>query len=221
MAAPRRVTTAVVALVLFASPAIAGWPAYIETHVGASSSRLHGDVAYNTHAERLALSVAGLWPLGHGLMLDLEAGYAGRGADFGQVPWYDGTGTYALTADERYDLDYLQLPMLLRYSAGKGHVRPTLVGGVDLFYKTGERWRMNDNRVFLEPGATTMAHNFDWSPTVGGGVEADGPGGTWTLEGRYDWGMTNIATTSSSPGKVHVRDFQLLFGVREPWPWGK
>lgn len=119
-----------------------------------------------------------------------------------------------LTFREDLDLDYLEVPVLLRFTLpGAGPIRLRALAGPSFGLKVKESLRTS--------GIVSLATDSDLlkSSDVGialgaGAVLADGPA-HWTLEGRYTFGVTNISDFAVG-GDVKNGVFMALLGVEFP-----
>jgi hypothetical protein len=109
----------------------------------------------------------------------------------------------------RIKLDYFQVPLLGRFKLGKGSPVAVLVGPT-LGFRTRAKIDVEGALDDFDEDFEDEIKRFDLGLVTGVGVDV----GRLVLDGRYTWGLTNIAKDSSDPGTAKHRVFSASVGVR-------
>lgn len=121
-----------------------------------------------------------------------------------------------------FKLDYVELPVLIRYDFAESGVRPFVSGGVSLAYQTACKARGAAAGIVAEIGCSTLKNDpdiglevkkFDAGVAIGGGLDfplADDR--MVTLGARYTWGLIDVVKDLT----VRNRAFQLYAGFSFP-----
>ena len=183
---------------------------------GGTYSQLHG--LSNVNAETRSGTMFGaslLLPFGSTWSLQPQFLFSNKGSKFS-------TGSNGET-DVR--LDYLDIPVLLRYDvAGGSALSPHLYGGPSAGYRVGCNVKVSGSGI---PNTSTDCgknnfdlKTFDWGAVVGGGIDLSVGGFGVTGGARYGIGLADInnANTPTLSQRIHNGTFTvyagLLFGHR-------
>lgn len=128
------------------------------------------------------------------------------GGNRGGVLGVMGEVLYAKKGADLVDLHYLEIPILLRLNAGSRSLNGISFYGIagpvlDVKLKTTIDGASNDSEF----------GNFDAGVIAGAGIEIT----RFLIEGRYNWGLRNIAKGDlGSVTEIKNRSFAVLFGFR-------
>ena len=169
--------------------------------IGANFSNLNFDSPDVPNFDRRTGLVAGVFvtiPASRHFDIQPEVLYSQKGAKISEA------GDKATI-----ELDYVDIPVLARYTSG-GPASVQVFGGPSFGLRTRARSK-------AEFGGTTQTQDIkndvkssDIGLVVGAGLES----GRFTVDGRYQWGLTNINKDEFDTTKVKNRTFSVLAGVR-------
>jgi hypothetical protein len=176
--------------------------------VGVNSANVRGDGAAGDARTGLVVGATALWAIGSsGLGFQPELHYSQKGSkdDFDGIG-----GTLAFS--------YIELPLHLRYSFGgsAARVRPYLLGGPTLGYRTGCSIEGGGISIDCDDvGELAGEEGFDFERfhyglSVGGGVDFPLAGRTGTVTARFNQGLSDLVDGSSARN----RTIQLGLGLR-------
>src|SRR5215203_3171473 len=200
-----RVYAIVLCLVLGASTAARAQDPVFGVKAGINFANLdfHGDLADINFDQRIGFA-GGLfmvWPGNSKAALQVEALYSQKGTSLD-----DDEGEGALK------LDYLDVPILARFSSGPANKASFHVfGGPSLGFKlrahaTGDFAEDSDDEDIGDDTET-----FDFGMVVGAGVDF----GKMTIDARQSWGLSNVIKDADDDDeKVKTRTFSVMFGIR-------
>jgi hypothetical protein len=106
-------------------------------------------------------------------------------------------------------IDYFQVPLLGRFKLGKGSPVAVLVGPT-LGFRTRAKLDVDGASDEFDDDFEDEIKRFDVGLVAGVAVDV----GHLVLDGRYTWGLMNIAKDSSDPGTAKHRFFSATVGVR-------
>ncbi len=104
-------------------------------------------------------------------------------------------GAQSLGGASNFELDYIEVPVLAKFSFGIPILNPTLLIGPYAAFNT---LAQAQNGVITNPAST------DWGGIVGFEVSVD----ALSLSGRWEIGLTNVTTDTN----IQNRSFDLLLG---------
>ena len=111
-----------------------------------------------------------------------------------------------------YRLDYIQVPVLLKIRViPVGPVRPIVYAGGYGSYLLNAKGVMTSGGVSDSADLDEMFQKYDYGIVGGAGVEFKLPGVMLSVEGRYNFGLANIATGEGAEGKN--RSMMALVGI--------
>lgn len=161
------------------------------------------------------------WGVGGVLEVDLTENLAiatrpmfvRRGADIEKMPGLDvaaqGKGAYA-----RVEIDSIEIPLLLKYSAPVGRVRPYLLAGPSLGLRQGaEAVRKFGTAAEEREDIEDDFKKADFGLCAGMGVGADVGRAHLFAEGLYTLGLTNINDDKTETAHAKHRGVQFRVGV--------
>lgn len=139
-----------------------------------------------------------------GLSIQPEVLFTQKGARFD-------VGESGMTADVKFKADFLDVPVLARYTVGKG-VRGYVFGGPSFDFRLNATVDSDILGESEEQDISEDLEAFEFALVFGGGIEL----GPILLEARWSEGLTDIAKPDPDgpPGDVKTRTYLLLFGFR-------
>ena len=152
---------------------------------------------------RTGIAVGGfvVWPLTPAFAVQTEALYSQKGASLSE----DGvTGTL--------ELDYLDVPVLARFSTSPGsNTRVHLYAGPSFNFNVRARTKMSFAGETAEEDFSDEVKSFETALVLGASFEVN----RLLFDGRYSWGLTNIdKEDGTSDPAVKTRAFTLSAGIR-------
>ena len=207
----RNVVGVIALLILFALPAAAQ-----ERQFGVKVGPTFPAVVFDTdeddgedYGNRLAAAFGGFMvlPLNERFAAQVEALYIGRG---GKIT------SDTADASVTLKLDYVAVPVLARVTLTRTPKRSWfLFGGPSFAIRT--KASVEDSVTvggYRYGSATDVGDDFKWFDVgliVGGGVDI----GPWiVIDGRYEWGLTDLNDNEEVPFSVNSRAFTFMVGVR-------
>lgn len=106
-------------------------------------------------------------------------------------------------------IDYFQVPLLARFKLASASPVSVLVGP-SLGFRTRARLEVPGSPAGFSDGFEDEIERFDVGLVAGIGVEV----GRLVLDGRYTWGLSNIAKANGNSGTAKNRVFSATAGVR-------
>jgi len=112
------------------------------------------------------------------------------------------------------DLDYVTVPVLLRLrTAAPGPVNFMLVAGPTFAFKVNEKLGVSGLVDYSLD--SDQVETFDFGAAVGAGLLGRTAGLNWTLEGRYEQGMTDVSKLPFG-GELKNGSVQVFAGLEFP-----
>ena len=106
-----------------------------------------------------------------------------------------------------FKMNYIELPILAKYSFDLGALRPYLVAGPEF------GWMLTAKSAGLD--VKDAYDEFDFLATGGLGLDIEATDMVFIfVEGRYNYGLYNINTVKSSPIDLYNRGGQIMGGVK-------
>lgn len=133
-------------------------------------------------------------PLGPSLSIQPEVLYSQKGVKFKDSP-----------SDERIELDYLDVPVLARITSGGGGL--AFVVGPSFGFKLRARGKSDGSE---DADLDDFVESFDFGFVLGAGLQ----GRRAFLDGRYQWGLSNINKTAFDATEVKNRVISVMLGFR-------
>lgn len=120
-----------------------------------------------------------------------------------------------------FNADYFTVPLLLMYKPDLPRVRPYVMVGPEIGFKTSVSASVTD-AVFLSPGEDMAVDDFeenidatDFALDFGAGLEIPSRHVAVLIEAMYSWGLKNVdATPEVGESGVKTRTFLVNVGVR-------
>jgi hypothetical protein len=130
-------------------------------------------------------------------------------------PMFVRRGATARDPDEEVDIriDYFDVPVLVKRDLGHARVRPYVLGGFGVGFRTAAEIVDGNERQDIEDDV----EGHDWSVRLGAGVRVPAGRAAVILEADHAWGLVDI-NRSGQPvfGATKNRAFQLRVGVSIP-----
>lgn len=164
----------------------------IGARAGISLATLDGGGEDPDRRKGLAAGFIALLRVHPAVAVQAEASYAQKGAEFTPP---DGLGL----SDVSIELDYLELPVLLRLAAPGGGFRPYGLAGIGAGILIKSKATAGDVE-----GDTDGIKKMDFAGVLGGGLEIPAGDGALGVEARYWFGMTDIEDTAMATIKNRV-----------------
>jgi hypothetical protein len=161
-----------------------------------------GDVMESSTAMRTGLVAGGFltWGISGGFAVQPEVLYAQKGMKL------DEPGVSASV-----ELSYLDVPVLARYTFGKGSTRGYVFGGPSFNFKLDAKAKSSFEGQDEEEDIGEDIESFEFALVVGAGVEF----GHFLVEGRFSEGLTNLAKDDEDLEEtLKNRTFAILAGFR-------
>ncbi len=112
------------------------------------------------------------------------------------------------------DLDYVEVPLLLRLQTGApGSARLMLVGGPTVAFKVSEK--LTTDGLLDTHLDTNEFETFDYGVAVGAGLRLPAGGLNWTFEARYEQGLADASKLPFGPD-LKNGSVQALVGLEFP-----
>ncbi len=111
------------------------------------------------------------------------------------------------------DLDYVEIPVLLRLQTAPSALRLMLVAGPTVGFKTNEK--LSTTGLVNASLSSDEIETFDFGAAVGAGVMGSTGGLHWTIEARYEQGLTNVSKLPFG-GDLKNGSVQALAGLEFP-----
>jgi hypothetical protein len=116
----------------------------------------------------------------------------------------------SMSADLRYKADYIDIPVLARYTFGKG-VRGYVFAGPSFDFQLNTKVTTTFFEQSGEQDVSEDVEDFEFALVFGGGIEL----GPLLLEARWSEGLTNLAADADSEDPViKSRTYLFLVGFR-------
>jgi hypothetical protein len=164
-----------------------------------------GDIAGVTTSTRTGFAGGGFimvrWK--NGFAIQPEFLYTQKGVKLTVVEGSD-------SGQARLKTDFIDVPVLARYTVGKG-VRGYVFGGPSFDFKVSAKIKVAVLGASEEQDVSSDVKSFEFALVVGGGVEF----GPVLLEARWSEGLTNLDKKETSGGtSVKTRTYLFLAGLR-------
>jgi outer membrane protein with beta-barrel domain len=115
-------------------------------------------------------------------------------------------------------LSYVELPVLLKVSKATGRMRPYLILGPSVGYRTSVRVKDETTGEEEDPAdADQNLRKLDFGVSAGAGLAVPAGRATVFVESRYTWGLVNLDKETEDPDlKLNNRGIQVLAGFTFP-----
>jgi len=161
-----------------------------------------GDLSESSTSMRTGLIAGGFltWGISGGFAIQPEALYTQKGVKL------DEPG-----ASASVEVSYLDVPVLARYTFGKGATRGYVFGGPSFNFKLDAKAKSSFEGQDEEEDIGEDVESFEFALVVGAGVEF----GHFLVEGRFAEGLTNLARDDEDlEESLKSRTFAILAGIR-------
>jgi hypothetical protein len=116
--------------------------------------------------------------------------------------------------DLKWQLDYVQVPVLLKLRIiPLGPIRPVIYAGGYGAYLFKARGVMTVDGVSEEADIIDDYQKYDYGVVGGVGLDFKLPGITFSVEGRYNYGLKNILVDPSAGDSLKNRSMMALVGI--------
>ena len=110
----------------------------------------------------------------------------------------------------KLELDYIEVPVLLKYAITQGASRSFHVfGGPSMAFKVRSRATASFGGTTVETGEENIK-DTDFGVVFGAGMDF----GKWSVDGRYTMGLADINNDESDDTKIRTRTISVLAGIR-------
>lgn len=117
----------------------------------------------------------------------------------------------SVSVDGEVEADFVDVPVLARYTFGQGGTRGYVFAGPSFDFKVSAKAKASAMGVAEEEDLDEEVEGFEFALVFGGGVEF----GPVLLEARWSEGLTNLAKEPDGDASdVKTRTFLILGGVR-------
>ena len=113
----------------------------------------------------------------------------------------------------RVGINYLSVPILLRYGGGSGGIKPYVIGGVEYASKMSATATVRFQGTDIELDDDDVRSN-NVALDIGGGIEIPASRVFLIIEGMYSHGLLNIDADEANSNVVKTRAFRLNVGIR-------
>jgi len=151
---------------------------------------------------RIGLAVGGYvaLPLGSRLTIQPEGLFNQRGAKASEEG-----------LESKIALDYIDVPVLVKYAITRGGSRSFFVfGGPSAAFKVRSRATATFGDTTIDLDADDDIESFEFGVVAGGGVDF----GKWSIDGRYSLGLSNLNKDPEDDVTIKSRAFSVLAGFR-------
>jgi hypothetical protein len=187
-------------------------PWHVGAQVGLSSTNIHGDLPDIAHPDyKLGFQGGGFVEYARGrVALDLELTYVQKGAVF-TSELTDSQGNFVGLMESRLQLNYLEIPVMVRVPLPIGAVESSAVIGPTLGVGLGAKVESDD------PSAPSRDLSGDLEPldlggTIGLGARFGSGPNRLLVEARYFTGFSDLWDLSGNLGSIN-HGFGLTVGV--------
>ncbi|MCB9267322.1 MAG: PorT family protein [Lewinellaceae bacterium] len=175
--------------------------------VNLSDLRQHGadnsGVEYNMRSSFKAGLIAEMAIGNSGFSIQAEPMYVQKGAAV-KTPFIK---SEVDVPEKDLRMNYIELPILARYSLDLGAFRPYAVAGPEI------GWMLSAKHAGLD--VKSDFDEFDFLATGGLGLDVEVTDMVFVFaEGRYNYGLYNISSVKSSPIDLYNRGVQIMGGVK-------
>ena len=110
----------------------------------------------------------------------------------------------------KLELDYIEVPVLVKYAITQGASRSFHVfGGPSMAFKVRSRATASFGGTTVETGEENIK-DTDFGVVFGAGMDF----GKWSVDGRYTMGLADINNDESDDTKIRTRTISVLAGIR-------
>ena len=110
----------------------------------------------------------------------------------------------------KLELDYIEVPVLVKYAITQGASRSFHVfGGPSMAFKVRSRATASFGGTTVETGEENIK-DTDFGVVFGAGMDF----GKWSVDGRYTMGLADINNDEADETKIRTRTISVLAGIR-------
>ena len=111
----------------------------------------------------------------------------------------------------KLELDYIEVPVLVKYAITQGASRSFHVfGGPSMAFKIQSKATASFGGTTVETGEDDIVKDTDFGVVFGAGMDF----GKWSVDGRYTLGLVNINGDDEDETKIKSRAISVLAGIR-------
>jgi Outer membrane protein beta-barrel domain len=108
-------------------------------------------------------------------------------------------------------LDYIEVPVLVKYALTHGGQRSIFVfGGPSAAFKVRSRATASFGDTTIDLDEDENIEDFEFGIVAGGGIDF----GKWSIDGRYAFGLSDLNRDDSEGVTIRNRAISILAGVR-------
>ena len=108
-------------------------------------------------------------------------------------------------------LDYIEVPVLLKYAVTRGGARSIhIFGGPSIAFKVRSRATASFGDTTIDTDEDENIENLDFGVAAGAGVDF----GKWSIDGRYTFGLSSLVKSDADEAELRSRAISVLVGVR-------
>jgi hypothetical protein len=190
------------ALILGCAPGAAAQEVSFGAKGGVAFSTLSFDPDSELSYDLRAGIVAGgfvAFPIGSRLTIQPEGLFVQKGA---RIDYLGAAATI--------ELDYLEIPVLVKYRIAGGPERSFhALAGPSIAFKVASSASASFGGSTIDRSTDEDVESLDYGVVAGAGIDA----GRFTIDGRFTFGLANINKEDDEP-KTHTRSIAVLAGVR-------
>jgi len=113
--------------------------------------------------------------------------------------------------EAKLELDYIEVPVLVKYALTHGASRSFHVfGGPSIAFKIRSKATASFGGTTVETGEDDIVKDTDFGVVFGAGMDF----GKWSVDGRYTLGLANINGDDDDETKIRTRAISVLAGIR-------
>jgi hypothetical protein len=136
-------------------------------------------------------------PVGSAVSIQPEVLYSQKGVKFAEAG-----------GEATFEVDYLDIPVLVRATAG-GRTGLVVFGGPSFGFKVRARAKGEFEGETEEQDLSDQIEPFDWGLVAGAGIQTE----QFMLDGRYQWGMSNVNRPEFDAVEAKNRVFSIVVGI--------
>lgn len=120
---------------------------------------------------------------------------------------YDGY----VDVDVSPQLDYIELPLLAKFTFGGGKLRPCVFAGPSLAFATSSKLKVSVGWVSTKIDISSLTNDTELGVVAGAGFDYETARGTFTFDARYQRGFTNLVES----GTIDILGSEQTFSIDE------
>lgn len=194
-----KATVITLALIMLLAAGAQAGPATFGVKAGVAIANLTGDNTDGLNSKTgFMFGGFAAFPIGESISLQPEVLYVEKGTKFDED---NGTGTMV---EVKLKLNYIDIPILFKYTMAGESARPYLLAGPSIGFKTSAKVSAEGQSADFDYVKST-----DFGLVFGAGVNFQ----RFMLEGRYGLGLSNINDFPGDPDSIKNAAWNFLLGV--------